>query len=137
MSMKKCVNCPIVDPDRVCPAIALGHPRYCELIDPEDCDFDPRYAAILVREATPVDRSPGEGVRAGLSTTGAMIRERLALVHACDYRGAKTGCGCDDRRLCGLCRGSNVSDRREATIADCLRCVSARDGDDAIATEDF
>ena len=137
MSIYKCMNCPIVDPDRACPAIALVHPRYCELIDPAHGDFDPRYTAILTREATRVDQTRGEGVPAGSGATAATIRERLSLVHTCDYRGSKTSCGCDDRRLCGLGRGSNVRDRREATIADCLRCVSERDEAGATAKDVF
>lgn len=128
--INSCSHCPIDSSERVCPAIVFNHRRYCELIDREHRDFDPRYSAILEREAEPIERVSGSAPEtradshAGSQPTADVIRERLSLVHACDYRGPKTGCGCDDRRVCGLGLGSNARDERTATIVDCLRCVS-------------
>src|SRR5579863_8040048 len=46
--MMLCKNCPL---SGSCPGI--GHPRYCELVDPGHKDYNPDYIRILKRQKPP------------------------------------------------------------------------------------
>lgn len=113
---KPCAACPrSADRQATCPAITIGHARYCQLVDPEGPDYRPAYIP-LVRDWEP----PG-------ATTGkaAGIRSALELVQSCDYRtDALDECSCTARRHCGLGKGQFATEPHAVTLADCLKCVA-------------
>jgi hypothetical protein len=45
--MEKCQNCPLLNSDKLCPAQIAGHKRYCELVDPDNRSYDPRYVDVI------------------------------------------------------------------------------------------
>jgi hypothetical protein len=59
----RCAHCPVTT--GVCPAITLGHARYCELVDPTHPDHDPAYNQVLrdkAANATPGGDAPGAAI---------------------------------------------------------------------------
>ncbi len=122
----KCPNCPLRDAAVECPAIALPHPRFCQLVDPGHPDYRPEYAAIvaaragaapvapgppiagavehcagcepsLARKAVNLGRAVAQHVAAGLPKVDeATYRERLAVCQGCDQFTAQGHC-----RVCG------------------------------------
>jgi hypothetical protein len=108
----KCNPCPLSRFPRPCLAETTRHWRLCALIDPRHRDHDPRYIPLLGGASV-----PAPGARATAPANPHL--ERLALVHACDYRGPKGGdCGCHDLRTCFAGRGP-------VSLADCLGCVQS------------
>jgi hypothetical protein len=44
----KCTHCPLANSDRPCIALTRNHRRYCELIDPTNVSYHPRYREIIL-----------------------------------------------------------------------------------------
>ena len=110
--MDKCKNCPV---EGVCRAQTTGHARYCQLVDPEHPDHDPRYIQSLLLQ-------PPERIGVGAPTRGSSRwRELQELVLECDYRGPLVGCGCNQLRTCWAGKGHNG----QASQSECLNCVKA------------
>lgn len=90
-----------------------GHslPRHRQLIDPAHPDHDDRYVNLFARQAECETRAPGR----------VSFEESYLNVLGCDYRdqpdtSRPRGCGCEDRRVCGLGKGL-------VNLGDCLQCV--------------
>ena len=61
-----------------------------------------------------------------LPPSGSLIRERLEIIHECDYRGPVVipRCGCQgEYRLCGLGKGYHTPG--QVGFSDCLKCIKA------------
>lgn len=140
----KCKWCPLEGAESPCPAIELNHARYCQLVDPNHPNHNADYPAVLLAMAAShrpngrlawrtttipsVDPDQPADKPKGPASTAAGRRknplELLELVHECDYRGARLGCGCEDLRQCGLGKGPTPTHPFQVSRSDCLRCVS-------------
>lgn len=113
----RCEHCP-AGSDHPCAAIATGHGRYCELIDPANPAYDPAYMPFLrdweppspnlIEKAISLATAIYEHVAAGMPLLDdAAYEARLAICRVCpNVVGDVEGC-----RACGCGPGIRVKAR--------------------------
>jgi len=104
--MNRCVRCPI-PAELICHGIDVR--RFCELLNPNEPAYDPGYAEVLWRLATPLSREPpGLELAESLGLLRAM---KACLFHS---RDPESSCGCG---RCGLRGGAEVNH------GECFACI--------------
>ncbi len=113
-----------------CQREKFGACRICDLIDRGGQHYREGYRRLFHPKEFSADEEPvasethaADPGSMAAETTPNPHAERNLLILGCDYRGPKLGCGCNDKRWCGLRKGPWADDPYAVTYSDCLRCV--------------
>jgi hypothetical protein len=104
----KCAHCPLAGSATPCRAQVTGHVRYCELVDPNHPDHDPRYIARL-RDGPAPSRA---------ELVAHVDRELRGEVEACPHRIRKPCGGC-----ASVCGPAGRRAGQVVTLQQCLECI--------------